>query len=120
MPPLEERVQYPYMNIRTKAYPWGDGDKVSLFDLFQTYDIKLTRTMEFADFIVRSLLIASSYPLKPSPKDKSFWEICRGCVFKPYLMSADTWERMRHVRTYEGEQMLMILFQLESKGQLPQ
>ncbi len=29
MPPLEERVQYPYMNIRTKAYPWGDGDKVS-------------------------------------------------------------------------------------------
>lgn len=27
MPPLEERVQYPYMNIRTKAYPWGDGDK---------------------------------------------------------------------------------------------
>ena len=34
MPPLEERVQYPYMNIRTKAFPWGDGDKVSLFDLF--------------------------------------------------------------------------------------
>lgn len=31
MPPLEERVQYPYMNIRTKAYPWGDGDKVSQF-----------------------------------------------------------------------------------------
>ena len=28
MPPLEDRVQYPYMNIRTKAFPWGDGDKV--------------------------------------------------------------------------------------------
>ncbi|KAL6713552.1 Cytochrome c oxidase subunit 6A [Lecanora helva] len=30
MPPLEDRVQYPYMNIRTKAYPWGDGDKTLL------------------------------------------------------------------------------------------
>lgn len=28
MPPLEERVEYPYMNIRSKAFPWGDGDKV--------------------------------------------------------------------------------------------
>ncbi|EMC98129.1 hypothetical protein BAUCODRAFT_155349 [Baudoinia panamericana UAMH 10762] len=26
-PPLEERVEYPYMNIRTKSFPWGDGDK---------------------------------------------------------------------------------------------
>nr|QEJ80712.1 putative cytochrome C oxidase subunit Via [Teratosphaeria gauchensis] len=26
-PPLEERVEYPYMNIRTKNYFWGDGDK---------------------------------------------------------------------------------------------
>ena len=29
LPPLEERVEYPYQNIRTKAFPWGDGDKVS-------------------------------------------------------------------------------------------
>lgn len=29
MPPLEERVEYPYQNIRTKNYFWGDGDKVS-------------------------------------------------------------------------------------------
>nr|ABO87597.1 cytochrome c oxidase subunit VIa [Histoplasma capsulatum] len=28
MPPLEERVEYPYQNIRNKNYPWGDGDKV--------------------------------------------------------------------------------------------
>ena len=28
MPPLEERVEYPYQNIRSKNYPWGDGDKV--------------------------------------------------------------------------------------------
>lgn len=27
--PLEERTQYPYQNIRTKKYFWGDGDKVS-------------------------------------------------------------------------------------------
>lgn len=28
MPPLEERTQYPYQNIRTKNFVWGDGDKV--------------------------------------------------------------------------------------------
>lgn len=28
-PPVEERTEYPYMNIRTKNYFWGDGDKVS-------------------------------------------------------------------------------------------
>ena len=28
-PPLEDRVEYAYMNIRTKNFPWGDGDKVS-------------------------------------------------------------------------------------------
>ncbi|KAK2629652.1 hypothetical protein QTJ16_000472 [Diplocarpon rosae] len=27
MPPLEERVEYPYQNIRTKNFYWGDGDK---------------------------------------------------------------------------------------------
>lgn len=27
-PPLDERPEYPYMNIRTKNYFWGDGDKV--------------------------------------------------------------------------------------------
>ncbi|KAH8661860.1 cytochrome c oxidase, subunit VIa [Xylariales sp. PMI_506] len=27
LPPLEERVEYPYQNIRTRNFPWGDGDK---------------------------------------------------------------------------------------------
>lgn len=30
MPPIEERTEYPYQNIRVKNFPWGDGDKVSL------------------------------------------------------------------------------------------
>jgi cytochrome c oxidase subunit 6a len=28
MAPLEERPEYPYQNIRTKNFFWGDGDKV--------------------------------------------------------------------------------------------
>ncbi|KAI2639304.1 putative cytochrome c oxidase subunit VIa [Xylaria nigripes] len=27
LPPLEERVEYPYQNIRSRNFPWGDGDK---------------------------------------------------------------------------------------------
>jgi cytochrome c oxidase subunit 6a len=33
MPPLEERTEYPYQNIRTKNFFWGDGDKVSSYRL---------------------------------------------------------------------------------------
>lgn len=29
MEPLEERPEYPYQNMRTKNFFWGDGDKVS-------------------------------------------------------------------------------------------
>jgi cytochrome c oxidase subunit 6a len=29
LPPLPERTEYPYQNIRTKNFQWGDGDKVS-------------------------------------------------------------------------------------------
>lgn len=31
LPPLEERTEYPYQNIRTRNYPWGDGDKTLLY-----------------------------------------------------------------------------------------
>ena len=31
MPPLEDRVEYSYQNIRTKNFPWGDGDKTLLY-----------------------------------------------------------------------------------------
>ncbi|KAL8965436.1 MAG: hypothetical protein Q9183_003856, partial [Haloplaca sp. 2 TL-2023] len=30
LPPLEERVEYDYQNIRTKKFFWGDGDKTLL------------------------------------------------------------------------------------------
>lgn len=30
MPALEERTEYPYQNIRTKNFQWGDGDKTLL------------------------------------------------------------------------------------------
>ncbi|KAI6709637.1 hypothetical protein PZA11_006880 [Diplocarpon coronariae] len=32
MPPLEERVEYPYQNIRTKNFFWGDGDKTAFWN----------------------------------------------------------------------------------------
>jgi hypothetical protein len=36
MPPLEERVEYPYQNIRVRNFPWGDGDKVRLLHISQS------------------------------------------------------------------------------------
>ena len=36
-PPLEERPEYPYQNIRTKSFPWGDGDKVSESECLTTH-----------------------------------------------------------------------------------
>jgi cytochrome c oxidase subunit 6a len=32
MPPLEERIEYPYQNIRTKNYFFGDGDKTAFWN----------------------------------------------------------------------------------------
>ncbi|KAF2229840.1 mitochondrial cytochrome c oxidase subunit VIa, partial [Viridothelium virens] len=30
--PMEERPQFQYQNIRTKNYPWGDGDKTAFWN----------------------------------------------------------------------------------------
>lgn len=32
MPPLEERVEYPYQNIRSRNFFWGDGDKTAFWN----------------------------------------------------------------------------------------
>ena len=31
-PALEDKPEYPFQNIRTKNYFWGDGDKVRFFN----------------------------------------------------------------------------------------
>ncbi|KAI9035432.1 cytochrome c oxidase subunit VIa [Aspergillus affinis] len=40
MPPLEERTEYPYQNIRVKNYPWGDGDKTIFWNSTVNYHNK--------------------------------------------------------------------------------
>jgi cytochrome c oxidase subunit 6a len=34
-PALEDKPEYPFQNIRTKNYFWGDGDKVRTFDPYR-------------------------------------------------------------------------------------
>jgi cytochrome c oxidase subunit 6a len=45
MPPLEERVEYPYQNIRTKNFPWGDGDKTILYVLYIVFSTLLSHSI---------------------------------------------------------------------------
>ncbi|KAH8589564.1 cytochrome c oxidase subunit VIa [Bisporella sp. PMI_857] len=40
MAPLEERPEYPYQNIRTKNYFWGDGDKTLFWNEYVNYHKK--------------------------------------------------------------------------------
>ncbi|KAH8884271.1 mitochondrial cytochrome c oxidase subunit VIa [Thozetella sp. PMI_491] len=40
LPPLEERVEYPYQNIRSKNFPWGDGDKTLFWNTDVNYHNK--------------------------------------------------------------------------------
>ncbi|KAM5490007.1 Cytochrome c oxidase subunit 6A [Microsporum canis] len=40
MPALEERVEYPYQNIRSKNYFWGDGDKTLFWNSAVNYHNK--------------------------------------------------------------------------------
>ncbi|KAI0886229.1 mitochondrial cytochrome c oxidase subunit VIa [Annulohypoxylon maeteangense] len=40
MPPLEERVEYSYQNIRSRNFPWGDGDKTLFWNKNVNYHNK--------------------------------------------------------------------------------
>ncbi|KAJ5624612.1 hypothetical protein N7510_000921 [Penicillium lagena] len=40
MPPLEERTEYPYQNIRVKNFPFGDGDKTIFWNSEVNYHNK--------------------------------------------------------------------------------
>lgn len=42
LPPLEERTEYPYQNIRTKNYSWGNGDRVSKLSTKPVHERELT------------------------------------------------------------------------------
>lgn len=47
--PPEEKPQYQYLNIRSKAYPWGNGDKVSFHPLsWLCAPVHVTRSNETA------------------------------------------------------------------------
>jgi cytochrome c oxidase subunit 6a len=46
LPPLEERPEYPYLNIRAKAFPWGDGDKTAFWNPEVNYHRKDTNVVE--------------------------------------------------------------------------
>ena len=62
MPPLEERVQYSYQNIRTKNFTWGDGDKVCgpnrsascSFQLLPILSVHQLTCHDFLDSFVRA------------------------------------------------------------------
>ncbi|CAG9945578.1 unnamed protein product [Clonostachys rosea f. rosea IK726] len=40
LPPLEERTEYPYQNIRSKNYQWGEGDKTLFWNESVNYHRK--------------------------------------------------------------------------------
>ncbi|KIW77255.1 hypothetical protein AYO21_07552 [Fonsecaea monophora] len=44
MPPLEERVEYPYQNLRTRNFWWGDGDKTLFWNEKVNYHRKDKQT----------------------------------------------------------------------------
>ncbi|MCJ1255861.1 Cytochrome c oxidase subunit 6A, mitochondrial [Lignoscripta atroalba] len=54
-PPLEERVEYPYQNIRTKNYFWGNGDEVSFLGPFALVEREHADGDLIADLVVSIL-----------------------------------------------------------------
>ena len=55
MPPLEERVEYPYQNLRTRNYFWGNGDKVSLSPAFWDRAWGLSDAMDENEHLARAV-----------------------------------------------------------------
>jgi hypothetical protein len=55
LPPLEERPQYPYQNIRSKNFFWGDGDKVRYP---RNYGLGVLLTYLHIDFVVSHQTLA--------------------------------------------------------------
>ena len=73
-PPLEERVQYSYQNIRTKAFPWGDGDKVS-------HSSEVSMYLNFTKLSVDSIVSGPSLFFVVRFKYQSVgWPVCRSTV----------------------------------------
>lgn len=68
MPPLEERTEYPYQNIRSKNYQWGDGDKVS--DRVYVVDCELMMADKSVDSVV-------STDVHGAQTER--WELAMGC-----------------------------------------
>ena len=61
MPPLEERTEYAYQNIRTKNYQWGNGDKVSQY---------CVRTVSECTDTLQTLLYVDSPGNRPTQAQK--------------------------------------------------
>nr|DAB41622.1 TPA_exp: cytochrome c oxidase protein subunit VIa [Thielaviopsis paradoxa] len=40
LPPLEERTEYPFQNIRSKNFPWGNGDETLFWNPAVNYHNK--------------------------------------------------------------------------------
>lgn len=58
LPPLEERTEYPYQNIRTKNYFWGDGDKVFLPSFLPSFFLRMVdESLTFLRLSCRFLLL---------------------------------------------------------------
>jgi len=58
--PIEEKPEYPYQNIRSKNYFWGDGDKTLLYE----GPIPICFNLVFNyNTVLRIILLTSYFPI---------------------------------------------------------